>query len=652
MNFINFLNRFFNLKSFSSSSFYLFQILGNWWYSLNPNEKKEYSNLAQQVKEAHFKRHPEWKWCSKGGLEKNLTEQEKKKLTKGAKVRKTKSSISAEDTNQQQQFNFSSRIDKNSSNANSNQSKNGEPLSHYQKSTPANLRCSNEDSQTSSASEVGEEMVIDMKFNQNDDVSSPVDLSQSNSFQNIATPKAMRPGSNPQQSAINFSIQSIIGNESKRSAFQPVLLNSNNNSSSKDQQLADETRQPPNSTTSTSSGCSTSSHSSLTPTLSNQSLSHRSPVIVSQQQVTNNLSSFSAINQLNSNNSNLNSLISTSPSNLPKLNIEPPSPSHFHSNNKNHNSSQAQHQNSATTVPNNSFNSKNQEFVLAPTPAQLGKARNKKCSSGAEDEQPAQNDKPNSFNPTREQTNTSTNDQQTEDVEMKDRDAMDKVLEEVNFKQKFENLPEFKPEDKRNVDSTPTTPLQSLSPHSFVQSYRKKQRNSSALTPTPISKHGLTSPDTGCLTTGDINSANVQCGDKFFPPCFDVDEAVALMTSQMTTNSSKSSKTPSTPKSAAGLNSSDASSTRRILDQRRHLVMQFFKEEGTFFPSQTATQDFQQRFRNVFPNKSTLQLKIREVRQKLNSKTESTPTSSTAQFINTKDIRTPTMTNNSSTSLN
>ena len=38
---------------------------GEWWYSLSPDGKKKYQDLANQVKEAHFKAHPEWKWCSK-----------------------------------------------------------------------------------------------------------------------------------------------------------------------------------------------------------------------------------------------------------------------------------------------------------------------------------------------------------------------------------------------------------------------------------------------------------------------------------------------------------------------------------------------------------------------------------------------------------
>ncbi|KAK0396462.1 hypothetical protein QR680_001725 [Steinernema hermaphroditum] len=41
------------------------KILGEWWYALGVEEKQKYHDLASQVKEAHFKAHPEWKWSSR-----------------------------------------------------------------------------------------------------------------------------------------------------------------------------------------------------------------------------------------------------------------------------------------------------------------------------------------------------------------------------------------------------------------------------------------------------------------------------------------------------------------------------------------------------------------------------------------------------------
>jgi hypothetical protein len=41
------------------------KILGEWWYQLGPDEKQKYHALASEVKEAHFKANPGWKWCSR-----------------------------------------------------------------------------------------------------------------------------------------------------------------------------------------------------------------------------------------------------------------------------------------------------------------------------------------------------------------------------------------------------------------------------------------------------------------------------------------------------------------------------------------------------------------------------------------------------------
>jgi len=41
------------------------KILGEWWYQLGPEEKLKYHELASEVKEAHFKANPGWKWCSR-----------------------------------------------------------------------------------------------------------------------------------------------------------------------------------------------------------------------------------------------------------------------------------------------------------------------------------------------------------------------------------------------------------------------------------------------------------------------------------------------------------------------------------------------------------------------------------------------------------
>jgi hypothetical protein len=41
------------------------KILSEWWYALDAEAKKEYQKLAGQIRDAHFKAHPDWKWTSK-----------------------------------------------------------------------------------------------------------------------------------------------------------------------------------------------------------------------------------------------------------------------------------------------------------------------------------------------------------------------------------------------------------------------------------------------------------------------------------------------------------------------------------------------------------------------------------------------------------
>ena len=70
---------------------------------------------------------------------------------------------------------------------------------------------------------------------------------------------------------------------------------------------------------------------------------------------------------------------------------------------------------------------------------------------------------------------------------------------------------------------------------------------------------------------------------------------------------------------AAGVSSNQegpaSNGLKRNMDHKRNLVQQFLQERG-LFPSEKDTNDFLQMHDDVFPNKSSLQLKIREVRQK------------------------------------
>ncbi|XP_053203379.1 LOW QUALITY PROTEIN: putative transcription factor capicua [Panonychus citri] len=145
----------------------------------------------------------------------------------------------------------------------------------------------------------------------------------------------------------------------------------------------------------------------------------------------------------------------------------------------------------------------------------------------------------------------------------------------------------------------------------------------------------MTIPKNPMNNSRNIQPGSLSSGEKFFGPNFNLGEAIASVTySKMTSNcnnpdysKNKNINTPLTPKSPKTPGGDiDKSSNRRVLDQRRQLVMQFFNECG-FWPTAQETASFQQRFSNVFPHKHTLQLKIREVRQKLMATTPMTPNS-------------------------
>lgn len=85
---------------------------------------------------------------------------------------------------------------------------------------------------------------------------------------------------------------------------------------------------------------------------------------------------------------------------------------------------------------------------------------------------------------------------------------------------------------------------------------------------------------------------------------------------------SSSPRTPKTP----GTGRECEKGHRKMLEQRRNLVMQLFQEH-TLFPTAQATSNFQAQHTDIFPNKASLQLKIREVRQKLMAQNSQTPLS-------------------------
>ncbi|XP_058474551.1 protein capicua homolog isoform X2 [Solea solea] len=174
-------------------------------------------------------------------------------------------------------------------------------------------------------------------------------------------------------------------------------------------------------------------------------------------------------------------------------------------------------------------------------------------------------------------------------------DSHDKVLSETYFEERLAELPEFNPEE---VLPSPTLQSLATSPRAILGSYRKKRRNSTELELTaddPSSPRRKTRRLSSCSSEPNTPKSAAKCEGDIFTFDRAGTEGEDLL---------------------GDLDRVPYSSLRRTLDQRRALVMQLFQEHG-FFPSAQATAAFQARYSDTFPTKMCLQLKIREVRQKI-----------------------------------
>ncbi|CAG5116032.1 unnamed protein product, partial [Candidula unifasciata] len=188
-------------------------------------------------------------------------------------------------------------------------------------------------------------------------------------------------------------------------------------------------------------------------------------------------------------------------------------------------------------------------------------------------------------------------------------DGMDRVLEQVEFEKHFQCLPKFNPEE--TVSTTPVA----QSPRGIINVYKQKNKTSN------LAKEGqdgdsnkLSSESEAATPTPKTPKSGRLEDRRFFGDNFNLDlvstsaqSAKVFDFEDVNINSPRTPKTPSSP---------GAFSNRRILDQRRQLVMQLFDEHG-LYPTSQATMGFQNKYSEIFPNKTCLQLKIREVRQKM-----------------------------------
>ncbi|CAH1261795.1 CIC [Branchiostoma lanceolatum] len=179
-----------------------------------------------------------------------------------------------------------------------------------------------------------------------------------------------------------------------------------------------------------------------------------------------------------------------------------------------------------------------------------------------------------------------------------------KILSEVDFEARLAELPEFQPSGT-GISRLTTTPRELLS------CYRRKRKGSSSM----LSKDGEgipeepDSPKKSRPRRKSSTSSEPSVGEELANMEMMAEAAVAVQ------RRGSQSSDGDVFSDVEGDRTS-YSSLRRTLDQRRNLVMQLFQEQG-LFPSAQATTAFQARYHDIFPSKLCLQLKIREVRQKL-----------------------------------
>lgn len=173
-------------------------------------------------------------------------------------------------------------------------------------------------------------------------------------------------------------------------------------------------------------------------------------------------------------------------------------------------------------------------------------------------------------------------------------DGMDRVLVQVNFEEKFSSLPKFKPEECQSPSAISVT-----SSPMFHQTLRKIQRPTTVEETVESDVSVSATPKSGKLV-----------GNTFFGPDFNPEQ----FNRGSELNENIEGNSPRTPKTPGGRDAEKGH--RKTLEQRRKLVMQLFNEHG-LFPTSAATSTFQSEHSEIFPSKTSLQLKIREVRQKL-----------------------------------
>lgn len=175
-------------------------------------------------------------------------------------------------------------------------------------------------------------------------------------------------------------------------------------------------------------------------------------------------------------------------------------------------------------------------------------------------------------------------------------DGMDRVLETVNFEKKFSNLPEFKPDECQS----PSAISVASSPQVYSQNYRKKPQHRHSGNFVVVEAKRKLCIDFFVVVVelvaeddmdGDLPSSTPKStkliGNTFFGPDFNLEAFRAE-------GGGEGESSPRTPKTPSTARAEGEKGHRKILEQRRQLVMMLFQEHG-YFPSTQSTTAFQVR---------------------------------------------------------
>ncbi|XP_076261582.1 putative transcription factor capicua isoform X1 [Rhynchophorus ferrugineus] len=549
------------------------KILGEWWYALGPAEKKKYHELATEVKEAHFKAHPEWKWCNKD-RRKSSTGSGRSKLSStgegdipaspGPTERPTEDE---DDDHLVIADNYSQEID---------------------------LKC--KEKVTDSDSESHCDVDVGLQSAGFSPAAAP--FHGGYSFRNMSV-KNIPPSPQPAKMEDPLGTPtSDISFRSKTSPSTPTTAFSTVGSAPALTILK---------STNPAKGTSENFHSPLVLIGSNTPALCLAETTPERQQFVVQVSSSASELPLQcvyvpqsydsprglslqlfpkSSIASAHSVIVSQQPRIPSSEDPPPTTPN------NQTPSFSKQKSDVSSPDEDGCREENgNEFKLAPTPAQLGRAPLQRRQSMAVTTSNSSDGNSEVQSPCTKRSFFKRN------IE----DGMDKVLDAVNFEEKFSSLPRFQP----NEGQSPSA----ISPGPAFFTCRRRP---------PLTARGSqdgSEPSSGApLSTP---SARPLAGTHFFGPDFSLETAREMQEAEE--GESPSPRTPRTP----GTKDPDKGH-RRTLEQRRQLVIQLFNEHS-LFPTSQATTTFQNEHSDLFPTRSSLQLKIREVRQKMMAQSNLTP---------------------------